>query len=325
MYPTAVHEPFVALPEEKFKNFISNFDGEDKRLHVTPAQMRWTPMKYPEGDAKVNFIEGITTYCGAGSPQLKTGISIHFFSFNAPMVKEAFYSSDGDFLIVPQEGRLFIRTEFGRMCVEPWEICVIQRGIKFAVDPLDGKARGYMCEVYKGHFILPDEGPIGANSMASPRDFQIPVAWAEDKSEEWCIINKYMGKFFSHKLHHSVFDVVGWHGNYAPYKYDLRKYNTIGSISFDHPDPSIFTVLTCTTEDPGQATCDFVIFPPRWLSMEDTFKPPYYHRNTMSEFMGNIAGVYDAKEQGFCPGAASLHSTMTGHGPEAEVFEKGSS
>mmetsp|Transcript_38527 Transcript_38527/g.36897 ORF Transcript_38527/g.36897 Transcript_38527/m.36897 type:complete len:218 (-) Transcript_38527:31-684(-) len=160
--------------------------------------------------------------------------------------------------------------------------------------------------------------------MASPRDFLSPVAWAEDKAEEWHIINKFQGKFFNYKVHHSPFDVVGWHGNYAPYKYDLRLYNTIGSISFDHPDPSIFTVLTAQTEDPGQATCDFVIFPPRWLNMENTFRPPYYHRNTMSEFMGNIAGVYDAKEEGFCPGAASLHSAMSGHGPDNDVFEKAS-
>lgn len=181
-----------------------------------------------------------------------------------------------------------------------------------------------MCEVYQGHFTLPDLGPIGANSLANPMHFQTPVAWYEDSNAEHEIINKFSGEFFTYQINHSPFDIVAWHGNYAPYKYDLRLFNTVGSISYDHPDPSIFTVLTCQSDDPGQAVCDFVIFPPRWLVAEHTFRPPYFHRNTMSEFMGNLAGVYDAKEYGFIPGASSLHSCMSGHGPEEAVFEKAS-
>ena len=293
-------------------------------------------MKHATKEAPKNWLEGISTMCGAGDPAMKDGLGIHVYACNQNMYKTAMYSSDGDFLIVPQEGTLFITTEFGRMTVKPREICVIQRGMKFKVD-LDPsmdqidvkadncpKARGYICEVYKGHFILPDGGPIGANSMALPQHFQTPEAWYEDKAEEWKIINKYAGKFFEYDIDHSPFDVVAWHGNYVPYKYDLDLYATIGSISFDHPDPSIFTVLTAQSDEPGCAVCDFVIFPPRWLVQEHTFRPPYYHRNTMSEYMGNICGTYDAKEVGFVPGSSSLHSAMAGHGPEAAVFEKAS-
>jgi len=207
------------------------------------------------------------------------------------------------------------------MTVAPLEICVIQRGIRFSID-LTEFSRGWACEIFKGHFQIPDLGPIGANGLANPRDFDIPVAAYEKVSEEFTIVNKYLGEFFECKMDHSPFDVVAWHGNYAPYKYPLKKFNTMNTVSFDHPDPSIFTVLTAQTDEPGVATCDFVIFPPRWMVGEKTFRPPYYHRNCMSEFMGNIHGTYDAKEAGFGPGCSSLHSHMTPHGPEAEVFEK---
>ena len=274
--------------------------------------------------------------CGAGDPALKDGLGIHVYSFNQNMGKTAFYSSDGDFLIVPQHGTLYVSTEFGRLIVEPMEIIVIPRGIKFKIDLHPDfatlsqemreslKARGYICEIYKSHFVLPDLGPIGANGLANPAHFEYPEAWYEDDESEWKVYVKYSSKFFQYKLHHSPFDVVAWHGNYAPYKYNLNNFNTIGSISYDHPDPSIFTVLTCQSDETGQAVCDFVIFPPRWLVAENTFRPPFYHRNTMSEFMGNIKGIYDAKEKGFVPGSASLHSAMSGHGPEKEVFEKAS-
>lgn len=227
-------------------------------------------------------------------------------------------------MIVPQVGTLLIKTEFGRISVGPKEITVIPRGVKFSIDLKEDKARGWIAEVYKGHFAIPDLGPIGSNGLANDRDFQAPVAWYEDKDEEWTIHSKFSGSFWHYKQDHSPFDVVAWHGNFYPYKYNLELFNTMGTISYDHPDPSIFTVLTVQSDDPGQAILDFVIFPPRWLVGEDTFRPPYYHRNTMTEFMGNIAGTYDAKEKGFIPGASSLHSCMSGHGPEAEVFNKAS-
>lgn len=245
------------------------------------------------------------------------------YTCNTSMKNEAFFSSDGDIVILPQLGKLSIMTEFGQLTAEAWHIVVIPRGIKFAVE-VEGDSRGYYTEIYDGHLQIPDLGPIGTNGNANPRDFEIPKAKYFDETDDFRIIQKYLGKFFEYTIPHNIFDIVAWHGNYYPYRYDCHHFNTIGSISYDHPDPSIFTVLTCQTPDHGQAAMDLAIFPPRWLSMEDTFRPPYFHRNTMNEFMGNIAGKYDAKEEGFVPGAISLHSCMSAHGPEAEVVEKAS-
>lgn len=224
---------------------------------------------------------------------------------------------------MPQSGELHIKTEFGKISVPPLHICVIQRGLKFSVD-VEQQARGFICEIFKGHFELPDLGPIGANGLANAKDFQTPIASYEDVKGQYTIINKFMGRFFQFEQDHSPYDVVAFSGNYIPYRYDLMKFNTIGSISYDHPDPSIFTVLTCPSDTPGTAIADFVIFPPRWLVAEDTFRPPYFHRNCMSEFMGNIVGQYDAKAAGFLPGGASLHNMNSAHGPDAETFEKAS-
>ena len=248
-----------------------------------------------------------------GDPLQKSGMCIYHYSCNRSMNNSACCNADGDYLIVPQTGTLFITSEFGKLKVEPKEIVVIPRGIRFSVD-INQSSRGWVCEIFNGHFRLPDLGPIGANCLANPRDFEAPVAWFEQKSENFEIFQKFGGKVFKCEMDHSPFDVVAWHGNYYPYKYNLEKFCTIGSISFDHPDPSIFTVLTCPSNEVGTAVCDFVIFPPRWLVGEHTFRPPYYHRNTMSEYMGNIYGVYDAKEKGFSPGCSSLHSCMTPHG-----------
>jgi homogentisate 1,2-dioxygenase len=237
------------------------------------------------------------------------------------MKDKAFYSSDGDLLIVPQQGNLDITTEMGRLLVKPNQICVIQQGIRFSVN-VTGPPRGYVLEVFNNHFVLPDLGPIGANGLANPRDFLTPVAWFEDRRARFQIISKYQGHLFAAEQDHSPFDVVAWHGNYAPYKYDLANFCTVNSVSFDHIDPSIFTVLTCPSEKPGTAVADFVIFPPRWSVAHNTFRPPYYHRNCMSEFKGLILGRYEAKEAGFNPGGATLHSMMTPHGPDAECFEQ---
>ena len=246
------------------------------------------------------------------------------FTCNASMDNEAFFSSDGDILLVPQLGKISVMTEFGLLEADAWEIIVIPRGVKFSVS-VEGDTRGYYCEVYDGHFTIPDLGPIGTNGNANPRDFEYPTAkYIDDTECKMRVVQKFLGKFFEYTVERNIYDVVAWHGNYSPFKYDCRHFNAMGSISYDHPDPSIFTVLTCQTTDPGQAACDFVIFAPRWLTMEDTFRPPYYHRNTMTEFMGNISGQYDAKETGFCPGAASLHSCMSAHGPESEVYKKAS-
>jgi homogentisate 1,2-dioxygenase len=240
------------------------------------------------------------------------------------MTDRVFYNADGELLIVLQQGRLRFATELGVIEAEPHEIVVIPRGVRFRVELLDGTARGYICENFGAAFRLPDLGVIGSNGLANPRDFQTPTAWYEDRDGKYELVAKFMGHLWAAEMDHSPLDVVAWHGNFAPYKYDLRRFNTIGSISYDHPDPSIFLVLQSVSDTPGVDTIDFVIFPPRILAMEHTFRPPWFHRNIASEFMGLIHGVYDAKAEGFQPGGASLHNCMSGHGPDAETFEKAS-
>ncbi|KAJ8970989.1 hypothetical protein NQ314_000944 [Rhamnusium bicolor] len=260
--------------------------------------MRWNPFDLPNSTEKVDIVEGINTVCGAGDPRNKQGLAIHIYSCNNSMQNRAFYNADGDFLIVPQIGDLKIKTEFGKVVVKPNEIFVIQQGMRFSIDVTE-PTRGYILEVFGQHFALPDLGPIGANGLANARDFLTPVACYEDLEEQYEIISKYQGKLFICNQDHSPFDVVAWHGNYVPYKYDLSRFMVINSVLFDHCDPSIFTVLTCQSEKKGTAIADFVIFPPRWSVQEHTFKPPYYHRNCMSEFMGLIFGEYEAKRDTF--------------------------
>jgi homogentisate 1,2-dioxygenase len=269
----------------------------------------------------VDWVRGLFTICGAGSAGKKDGFAIHIYTATASMGDSCLCNADGDFLIVPQLGVLAVTTEFGRMRVAPGEICVIQRGMRFSVDLPDGRARGYVLEVFTGHFQLPDLGPIGANGLANPRDFQSPTAWFEDRSCAYTVVHKLEGQLFSAAQSFSPFNVVAWHGNYTPYKYDLSKFCPVNAVSFDHPDPSIFTVLTAPSAVPGTAVADFVIFPPRWTVAEHTFRPPYYHRNLMSEFMGLVRGQYDAKADGFLPGGASMHLCMTPHGPDTKTFE----
>lgn len=237
------------------------------------------------------------------------------------MVDRLFYCADGELLIVPQQGTLTLKTEFGVLETPPGHIAVIPRGVRFRVE-VEGPVRGYVCENYGAPFRLPDLGPIGANGLANPRDFETPVAWFEDVDRPTQVVQKFQGRLYATTFDHSPLDVVGWHGNHAPYRYDLARFNTLNTVSYDHPDPSIFTVLTSPSETPGTANCDFVIFPPRWMVAEDTFRPPWFHRNVMSEFMGLVHGAYDAKEGGFAPGGASLHNCMSGHGPDQASYDK---
>lgn len=287
--------------------------------------MRWKPFEIPANGSKIDFTQGLHTICGAGDPRTRHGVAVHVFCCDISMKDKCMYNSDGNFLIVPQKGSLVITTEMGKMEVEPNEICVIQQGIRFSVE-ISEPSRGYILEVFDAHFVLPHRGPIGANGLANPRDFLTPVAWFEDRdvSSGFTVISKFQGKLFKAIQGHSPFDVVAWHGNYAPYKYNLSCFNVVNTVSFDHCDPSVFTVLTCPSLKPGVAIADFVIFPPRWSVAENTFRPPYYHRNCMSEFMGLIYGKYEAKEEGFAPGGGSLHSMMTPHGPDKDCFEKAS-
>ncbi|OZI66622.1 homogentisate 1,2-dioxygenase [Bordetella genomosp. 11] len=289
---------------------------------VSPDRLRWSARPLPQ--APTDFIDGIATMGGNGGPGEDSGVGIHVYAANADMQGRYFYDADGELLIVPQQGRLRVDTELGRLDLAPLEVAVIPRGMRFRVSLPDGTARGYLLENFGAMLRPPERGPIGANCLANVRDFETPVARYEDTEGDFEIVAKFEGDFWRARINHSPLDVVAWHGNYAPYKYDLRRFNAIGSISFDHPDPSIFTVLTSPSDTPGTANMDFAIFPPRILAMEDTFRPPWFHRNVASEFMGLIQGVYDAKAQGFVPGGASLHNRMSGHGPDAETFEKAS-
>ncbi|NLD70212.1 MAG: homogentisate 1,2-dioxygenase [Limnobacter sp.] len=314
--PAAVHLPFE--PSAAGARWLSRFD----ELPTPPNQLRWDPLPMP--DAPTDFVDGMITMAGNGAPNAGRGCGIHLYAANRSMVDRFFYDADGELLIVPQQGRLMLITEMGRIEVEPQEIAVIPRGVRFRVELPDGGARGYVCENYGALFKLPDLGVIGSNGLANPRDFRTPVAAWEDREGSFELLSKFQGRFWRARIGHSPLDVVAWHGNYAPYKYDLRRFNTIGSISYDHPDPSIFLVLQSPSDTPGVDTIDFVIFPPRVLAMQDTFRPPWFHRNFASEFMGLIHGAYDAKAEGFSPGGASLHNCMTGHGPDAETFAKAS-
>lgn len=271
-----------------------------------------------------DFVQGIVTMAGNGDPHAQNGAAMHLYAANRSMERRVFYNADGEMLIVPQQGRQRFVTELGMIDAEPQEIVVIPRGVRFRVELPDGEARGYICENYGANFRLPDLGPIGSNGLANPRDFLTPHAAYEDIDAPHELVAKFMGHLWAAKMEHSPIDVVAWHGNYAPYKYDLRRFNAIGSISYDHPDPSIFLVLHSASDTPGVSNIDFVVFPPRTLVMQDTFRPPWFHRNIASEFMGLVHGVYDAKAEGFMPGGASLHNSMTGHGPDAETFEKAS-
>ncbi len=313
--PSVLHKPF-----QKIEN--GGWESEFNKLAVTPNQLRWNPLPMPESET--DFIDSIKTIAGNGDLFAQTGIAIHIFACNKDMTERFFYNADGEMLVVAEKNRVRFLTELGIIEINSGEICVIPRGLKFRVELPDGEARGYICENYGVQFRLPDLGPIGANGLANPRDFETPEAWFEDIEGEFEQIAKFGGNLWSCEMEHSPLDVVGWHGNYAPYRYDLRRFNTIGSISFDHPDPSIFTVLTSPSGEAGVANCDFVIFPDRWLVAEDTFRPPWYHRNIMSEYMGLCYGQYDAKEEGFVAGGGSLHNQMSAHGPDLDAFEKAS-
>ena len=287
------------------------------------GQLRWNPLPLPSSGT--TFIEGVRTMTTAGDAAGQSGMAAHAYAFSADMEDQFFINADGELLIVPELGSILVATEMGVMEVEPSEICVIPRGMVFKVSLRGSEvARGYMCENYGAKFTMPERGPIGANCLANARDFKTPVAAFEDRDEPCQIIVKWCGRFYQTRIGHSPLDVVAWHGNYVPYKYDLRTFSPVGAILFDHPDPSIFTVLTAPSGEEGTANIDFVIFPPRWLVAENTFRPPWYHRNIMSEFMGLIQGRYDAKEEGFVPGGMSLHNMMLPHGPDAIGFEKAS-
>lgn len=316
--PSVTHKPFSEIGSLGLGLFRS---GPFTELPTPPNQMRWNPVPMPE--KKTDFVEGIVTLGGSGDPAMQIGVGVHVYVANTSMKGRYFYNADGEMLLVPQDGAIRVHTELGILGLKPGEIGLVPRGMKMRVD-VDGPSRGYICENYGLPFRLPDLGPIGANGLANARDFLTPVAAYEDKEGDFRIVGKFLGRLWEAEIDHSPLDVVAWHGNYAPYKYDLARFNCINTVSFDHPDPSIYSVMTSPTAIPGTANVDFVVFPPRWLVAEHTFRPPWFHRNMMNEFMGLVFGEYDAKAEGFLPGGASLHNCMSGHGPDAETWEKAS-
>ena len=289
---------------------------------ISLGQYRWDPL--PHSDAPLTWLTGMRTMTTAGDVNTQTGMASHIYLVTASMEDTYFYSADSELLIVPQEGQLRFFTELGIIDLAPQEIAVIPRGLLYRVEVLNGPARGFVCENYGQTFALPSRGPIGANCLANRRDFKTPVAAFEDRETPSRVVIKWCGQFHETEIGHSPLDVVAWHGNYAPYKYNLNDYCPVGAILFDHPDPSIYTVLTAPSGVEGTANIDFVLFRDRWNVAEDTFRPPWYHKNIMSELMGNIYGQYDAKPQGFVPGGMSLHNMMLPHGPDKEAFEKAS-
>ncbi|WP_328539600.1 homogentisate 1,2-dioxygenase [Streptomyces sp. NBC_00344] len=312
--PSASHPPFVRIDNGAVRCAPFTDRAPD------PNRLRWSPL--PEPAPGTDFLDGLWTLGGNGDAAQRTGMAVHLYHANSSMTDRVFSDADGELLIVPERGGMLIRTEFGLLRAAPGQVALIPRGVRFRVELLDGCARGYVCENYGRPFQLPDLGPIGANGLANARDFLAPAAAYEEEEREVEVVNKFCGNLWSAVYDHSPLDVVAWHGNHVPYVYDLRRFNVLGSISYDHPDPSIFTVLTSPSDTPGLAGVDFVVFAPRWLVGEDTFRPPYFHRNVMSEYMGLIEGAYDAKAEGFVPGGGSLHNMMSAHGPDRETFER---
>jgi homogentisate 1,2-dioxygenase len=315
MRPSADHRPFVAYAGAPL------FAWGASTPPLAPNRLRWAPPEDLPGGK--DFVDGMVTMLVNRPAADLEGVAVHLYRAGRSMERRVFVDADGELLIIPQSGALRIASELGRMDVAPGSIAVVPRGVKFRVE-VDGEARGYVAENHGLPLRLPDLGPIGSNGLANPRDFETPVAWFEDKDEPTEVVQKSLGSLWTTTLDHSPLDVVAWHGNYAPYRYDLSRFNTIGTVSFDHPDPSIFTVLTSPSNVAGRANADFVIFPPRWMVAEDTFRPPWFHRNVMSEAMGLIHGAYDAKAEGFAPGGLSLHNLMTGHGPDVDSWRKAS-
>ena len=316
MRPTADHRPF-----ERYAG-APLFEAAAGEAPLSPNRLRWDPVADLPADA--DFVDGMAAMLRARQPEDLEGVAVYLYRAERSMDRRVFADADGELLIIPQHGRIELRTELGRLEIGPGSIGLVPRGLKFAVQLLDGEARGYVAENYGAPFRLPELGPVGANGLASARDFAAPVAWFEDRDEPFEVIQKYLGSLWITTLDHSPLDVVAWHGNYAPCRYDLSRFNAIGTVSFDHPDPSIFTVLTSPSNVVGRANADFVIFPPRWMVAEDTFRPPWFHRNVMSEAMGLISGEYDAKAEGFAPGGLSLHNLMSGHGPDLDSWRKAS-
>jgi homogentisate 1,2-dioxygenase len=316
--PSAMQAPYRRIGGGKNAGLLRS--GPFNEIETPPNRLRWNPLPIPS--KPTDFVDGLTTIAGSGDPAAQSGLAVHVYRANRSMTDRYFSNADGEMMLVPQQGTLLLATELGKIEVQPGEIALLPRGLKFKVG-VQGPARGYVCENYGAHFRLPELGPIGSQGLAQKRDFQAPVAAYEERGK--CeLVQKFLGKLWAAEARHSPLDVVAWHGNGTPCRYDLARFMAINTVSFDHSDPSIFTVLTSPSGQPGVANCDFVIFPPRWQVAEHTFRPPWFHRNVMSELMGLVHGAYESKASGFLPGGVSIHNSLQPHGPDLPTFEKGS-
>jgi homogentisate 1,2-dioxygenase len=314
--PSAAHGPYERIPNGLVRS------GPFDEIEVPANRLRWDPFPIPA--KATDFVDGLATLAGSGDPAAQAGVAVHIYRANRSMSARYFWNADGELMFVPQQGSLLLFSELGKLEIAPGEIAVVPRGMRFRVELLEKEARGYVCENYGAMFRLPELGPIGSQGLAQERDFLAPVAAFEEHAGSCQLVAKFMGALWATELDHSPLDVLAWHGDYVPYKYDLARFMVINTVSFDHADPSIFTVLTSPSGQAGVANCDFVIFPPRWQVAEDTFRPPWFHRNVMSELMGLVRGAYDAKAEGFLPGGVSLHNCMSAHGPDRATFDKAS-
>ncbi|ORX94816.1 homogentisate 1,2-dioxygenase [Clohesyomyces aquaticus] len=300
------------------------FGPANPRVEYNPSQQAWNPFPVPEASpsSSIDFVHGLRTVAGQGDPTSKQGIAIHIYTANASMQNRAFCNNDGDFLILPQQGRLDIQTELGNVMVRPGELAVIQAGIRFKVSLPDGPSRGYIQEIFGAHYELPELGPIGSNGMALPRDFEYPVASFDlDSSSIWEIVYKLAGTLHSCHQPHTPFDVVAWHGNYAPYKYAIEKFINMANVERDQADPTIYCVLTARSIIPGVSLTDFLVFTPKWISTTNTFRPPYYHRNMSTEVMGLVYGTYGGSSHVLEPGGLSYEASYMPHGETYETWK----
>ncbi len=310
--PSAMQAPYRRIANGLLRS------GPFTEVETPPKRLRWNPLPIPA--KPTDFVDGLTTIAGSGDPAAQSGVAVHLYRANRSMTDRYFSNADAEMMLVPQQGALLLATELGKIEVRPGEIALLPRGLKFKVG-VQGPVRGYVCENYGAHFRLPELGPIGSQGLAQKRDFQAPVAAYEERGK--CeLVLKFLGNLWATEARHSPLDVVAWHGNGTPCRYDLARFMAVNTVTFDHSDPSIFTVLTSPSGQPGVANCDFVIFPPRWLVAEHTFRPPWFHRNVMSELMGLVHGAYDAKAEGFLPGGISIHNCMSAHGPDLASYEK---
>jgi homogentisate 1,2-dioxygenase len=320
--PAVAHKPLRAFAMKH--DMVAAFVGHNKDVKFTPFTFEWGPLEQPSETEPVNFYQGIRTIAGHGDPTSKEGLAVHQYAASVSMGSEAFVNHDGDFLIIPVQGRLDIQTELGRMMVRPGEFCVIQAGLRFKVVLPDGPVHGYVQEIFGSHYELPDLGPIGSNGLALPRDFEIPVASFDMDSSEWEVVLKLAGELYHYKQNHTPFDVVAWHGNYAPYKYDITKILALSS-SKDQLDPSAYCILTAKSKIPGVSLSDFCAFTPKWVNSLDSFRPPYYHRTVASEMMGMVYGTYAGSSKTLSPGALTCDNSYVAHGESYQAWKKATS